>query len=94
MTGTITALSIPSFITNCKHEEGLRLRLPSLDASLHWSSILAVGLYSDSTEGPLMLLTALDSGITHMVFAEDGNHLYTGFRKVCKLLKRRSKDDW
>ena len=47
------------------------------------SSILAVGLYSDSTQGPLMLLTALDSGVTHMVFAADGNQLYTGFRKVC-----------
>ena len=45
-------------------------------------ALLAVGLYSEHTKGPIMLLTALDSGVTHMVFTADGNLLYTGFRKV------------
>ena len=42
----------------------------------------AVGLYDDSIYGTTMLLSGVHSGVTHMVFSQDGNYLFIGYRKV------------
>ncbi len=44
--------------------------------------IIVVGLYSEDIRGSVMTLTGLYNGVTHMVFSQDGQSLYTGFRKV------------
>ena len=41
-----------------------------------------VGLYSESTKGSVILIEGVGGGVTHMLFSQDGNLLYTGYRKV------------
>ena len=41
-----------------------------------------VGLYSESTEGAVILIEGVGGGVTHILFSQDGNLLYTGYRKV------------
>lgn len=41
-----------------------------------------VGVYSNGTEGAVLLLTGMGGGVTHITFSADGNLLFVGFRKV------------
>ena len=42
----------------------------------------AVGVYSEDAKGAILVLSGVNSGVTHMMFSQDGQTLYTGFRKV------------
>lgn len=44
-----------------------------------------VGVYSEDTKGPTLLLKGVGGGVTHITFSTDGNLLFVGFRKVCSL---------
>ena len=45
-------------------------------------STSAVGLYSNLTEGAMLLLTGVGGGVTHIMFSPDGYLLFVGLRKV------------
>ena len=45
-----------------------------------------VGLYSESAKGAVVLIEEVGGGVTHMLFSQDGNLLYTGYRKVAILM--------
>ena len=45
-------------------------------------SLSKVGLYSDSVKDAVVVMEEVGGGVTHMRFSQDGNLLYTGFRKV------------
>lgn len=42
----------------------------------------AAGVYSEDVRGAILVLSGINSGVTHIMFSEDGQTLYTGFRKV------------
>ena len=50
-----------------------------------------VGLYSDNAKGAVIVIEGVGGGVTHMLFSQDGNLLYTGFRKVTGLMYDQSK---
>ena len=51
---------------------------------LHVSHFLpyAVGLYSETSSGPMSIFSGVGGGVTHIMFSGDGNYLFSGGRKV------------